>query len=234
MQIIVSRETVSNHTAAFEIRRIPRKYLGRGFALRPRPALRNPLFWRVLFEQSLPRYIIALFPFPVAAMVWPHLALPISQAPLLMFGVVYLIEVQFLTVSTPEKRKAMIDPVAAARGLDQLRVRARKILTQIAAGRPEIDRPLHLIVETSGLIRVAPLTIISVQVETEGRPEILDLTAEERGLIETTLFDDEEFTEDLLRTINISQNAHVRDESLDPGAVSAHARLFAMARASGT
>ena len=233
MKIILSSETLANPKSVFETRRLPKKFLGRGFQIWPKRWLTQKVFWRLVFEQSLPRYVAALIPFAAAAIIWPHLALPISQAPLLMFGVVYLIEVQFLSASTPDQRKALLDPVAAARGLDLLRVRARKILTEIAAGHPDIDKPLHLVIETSGLLRVTPLSLVSVQVEGDPRPAFLDLTSQERAIVEETLFDDD-LTEDLLRLINASQNTFVRDEVLEPDSVSAHARLFAMARASGS
>ena len=205
----------------------PRQVLGRGPAFRPRDGMRNPVFWRLVFEHSLVRYLIALAPFPVAMVIWPHLALPISQAPLLMFGLVLYIESNVLSVPTPDKRRQLIERGDAERGLDLLQVRGRAILTRIATHRDLRTGEVHLIVEQSPMARVAPMTVVSVQ-RPGKQPEVVDLDPEEADWIETELFGDD-FDERLLQRINLSENKFLRDVPLDVRSISAHARLAAMA-----
>jgi hypothetical protein len=204
----------------------PRQALGRALVLRPRGGPRSAAFWRLLLERSLTRYVIALAPFPAAMLIWPELALPISQAPILMFGVVLYIESNVLSVPTPAKRRTLIDPDAAARGLDLLRARARAILTRVAARRGIERGVLHLVVEQSAMARVAPFTIVSVQLE-GADPPVLELDAEEERLLREGLFD-ADLPERLLQTINLAENRFLRDLPLDARGVSAHARLAAL------
>jgi hypothetical protein len=208
-----------------------------------RPLLRHPLAMvprggrpvglvvRLLFELSLVRYVVALTPFPVAMLIWPELALPISQAPILMMGLLLFIETNVLSVPTAEKRRGLVDAAAAARGLDLMQARAREVLTRIAAGRDLADGVLHLVVEQSAMARVRPLTVVSVQRE-GAEPPVLELDGEERAWL-AGLFDEgsgEGFGEAALQRINLAENRFQRAYALEARSVSAHARLAAMGR----
>ncbi len=212
--------------SVLKTRRMPRKTLWYGFAAGPRALFASKVFWRLAFDQTVLRYGMVLLPIPVVAILRPELALPLAQAPLLMFGLVYFVEVRVFSVTSPERRRAVIDETEAARGLDLLGLRARAILSRIAAGRDLRDGRLHLVVEQSELARVTPLTFLSVQLEGAAVP-YLALDEEERQLLETGLFDDELSEERLLR-INIRENDFLRSTVLEAGSVSAHARLAAM------
>ncbi|MEM0937546.1 MAG: hypothetical protein AAGJ91_16755 [Pseudomonadota bacterium] len=205
--------------------------LGRGFRVIPRHPLRARVFWRLLFDQAPFRYFLALSPFPTSMAIRPDLALAISQAPLLMFAIIVLIESSILSISTPAKRRRLLEAAEAARGLDVLRQRGTDILARIAAGRGLQTERLHLIVEQSGLARVPVLTLISVQQEAEtagARPVLLDLDNAERALVSERLFD-EAFSEPFLHRINLYENKFVRDVAFEAVAVTAHARLMALA-----
>jgi hypothetical protein len=219
---IVSPATALN-SAALETRHLPRRFLGR-VTLIPIRGVTPGLLARMVFEVELLRYLIALLPFVIGALVWRDSALAIAQAPLLMFLVIYGVEMRFLRIPA-DRRETLIDPAEADRGLDLLRVRALAILTRIAAGRGLADGALHLVIEQSELARIAPLTFVSVQSE-EG-PEVLRLDAGEEALIRETLFT-APLTERQLLLINLARSEPLRDIALDLRAVSAHARLAAM------
>ncbi|HSF65313.1 MAG TPA: hypothetical protein VLA78_13055 [Paracoccaceae bacterium] len=223
---ILTPDTITNR-AVLEMRQVPRRIFGR-VTIWPRRGAGWRLRLRLLFEMELLRYLASLLPFVLAALIWQDHALAISQAPLLMFMLVYLVETRFLRPSA-EARKALVDPAEADRRLDLLRARARRILTRIAAGRGMTDGALHLVVEQSELARIMPLTLVSVQDEGgAGRdPHVLDLTAEEEALIRETLFA-EPLTEAALHLVNLAQDECLRAERLDLRHVSAHARLAAM------
>lgn len=206
----------------------PRPLLWRGLGICPRKPFGKKLFWRLLFEQSLPRYLIALLPFPIAMLIWPELALPIAQAPLAMFALVYWVENNVLAVPTKETRERLMPRAEVERGLDLLRVRGREVLTKIAAGRSGVDDRLHLVIEQSPLKGIVPLTLISLQGEGSAGARVLDLSEAERGLIADRLFD-EDLTEAMLLRINLTENEFLRSTALDPATISAHARLLAMA-----
>jgi hypothetical protein len=225
MILIVTPDTILNR-GALEVRRIPKPILGRGITLYPRKGLFGGLTLRLIFEHALPRYLLALWPFPVAMFIWPHLALPISQAPLLMFIVIYLVESRVLSVPK-DRRDALIDRTEALQALDTLRLRSAAYLTRLAAGRRMRTGDLHLVVEQSALAKVPPLTLISVQID-DGAPRLLDLTREERDALRTALFD-EALSERTLLRVNLSEDEFLRDTVLDAATVSAHARLAAMA-----
>lgn len=234
MRVVIRSATIGNFA---QLR--PRKPGVQMLARAPRPRFRcspfSALFWRNLFDRSAARYSMTLLPFPVAMLIRPDLALAISQAPLLMFALVYGVESQVLSVPTPEKRRNLIDPARAARGLDLLGARSRAALSQIAAGRDLHSGMLHLAVEQSTLARVEPLTLISVlhtDTDPAVRPALLDLTDEEAAFLDNALFD-AEMDERLLQTINLSENTFVRVTEFDSRAVSAHARLMAMAARRG-
>jgi hypothetical protein len=230
---VVTPSTVTN-PRALRLHRVGAQMLGRGLRVVPRRPLTRGVFWRIAFDQAPLRYVIALSPFPVAMIVRPDLALAISQAPLLMFAIVFMIESSFLSVSTPEKRRKLVSEAEAARGLDLLRLRARDALGRIAAGRGMASGELHLVVEQSGLARVPVLTLVSVQLPGEpgGRPELLDLSSEEREMLQDRLFD-AELDETRLHRINLAENRFLRDVAFEARGVSAHARLMAKAARQG-
>jgi len=208
----------------------PRKFLGRGFGVVPRGTVRHPGFWRLVIEFQLLRYLVTLVPFLVAMAIWPHLALPISQAPLLMFLLIWLVEVRVLAVPR-EARGRLISKAEAERALDVFRVRGASILSRIAAGRNMAGGELFLAVEQSELARLPPLTVVSVQAA-DPEAHVLDLTDPEVALIESDLFD-ERLDEALLHRVNLSENIFFRSAAFDASSLSAHARLEALATARG-
>jgi len=231
MLLALCKDTVANRDA-LRIRKVPTQRLGRGFQVVPRGTVLSKVFWRILLDQSAPRYAIVLAPFPIAMLIRPDLALAISQAPLLMFALVYIVESQVLSVPTPDKRRALLSEDEVASRVDRLGLRARDVLGRIAAGRQIADARLHLVVEQSSLRRVPVLTLVSVQRPGEGgdRPSLLDLTPAERAMIAERLFDTD-LTEGDLHLANTVQNVFLRDIPFEARSVSAHDRLMAMARA---
>ncbi len=225
MLFVLTPSSITNPAALRPVR-VPHHVLGRPFGIRPRGGPASAVFWRLLLEQSLTRYVLALAPFPIAMLIWPELALPISQAPVLMFGVVLYIESNVLSVPTPDKRRAMIDRDAAARGLDLLRERGRDILTRVAARRDLAEGTFHLVVEQSAMARVAPFSLVSIQIEGPA-PAVLDLDPAEQHLLRENLFAGD-LTERLLQRINLADNRFLRGVALDARSVSAHARLAAL------
>jgi hypothetical protein len=227
---VVTPSTVVD-PSRLRLTRIGAQMLGRGLRVIPRRPLGSGVFWRIVFDQAPLRYVLALSPFPIAMLVRPDLALAISQAPLLMFAIVFMVESSLLSIQSPEKRRRVIGEAEAEAGLDQLKLRGRDVLSRIAAARGMPEGELHLIVEQSGLARVPVLTLVSVQAPSEtpgGRPILLDLAPDERAILEERLFD-ESFTEALLHRINLRENVFVRDIGFEARAVSAHARLQALA-----
>lgn len=229
MIIFASPSRVLN-PAVLEISSPPRKFFGRGFGVVPRGTVRHAAFWRLVVEFQLLRYLVTLAPFVVAMVIWPHLALPISQAPLLMFLLIWLVETRVLVIPR-EARGGLVDGPVADRALDTFRVRGASILSRIAAGRNMTSEDLYLAVEQSELARLPPLTIVSVQV---GGPDahVLDLSDQEVDLIRRELFD-ARFDETLLHRVNLAQNTFLRSAAFNASAVSAHARLEALASAAG-
>jgi hypothetical protein len=205
-----------------------RPFLRLGIGVLPRRPLFQRIFWRMLLEHSLTRYVLALLPFPIAILVWPDLALPISQAPLLMIGIVLFIESNVLSIGSPEKRRRLIEPAEAERALDLLNARARTILTRVAAERGLTKGSLHLVVEQSAMARVTPLTLVSVQ-DRDAVPPVLALDAAEREAVCARLFD-AAFGERDLQRINLAENRFQRAWTIESRSVSAHARLAALAR----
>lgn len=203
-----------------------------GLGLRPILPIGSAIYWRFLFEKSFPRYVVALLPFVVAMLIWPDLAFPISQAPVPMFVMIFLLETRVLSVPTEAARAKLIAPDRAAAVLDLLAVRARAILTDLAAEREIMAGALHLVVEQSRMARVAPLSFVSVQHVTDG-VTLLELSEAERAALAARLFD-AELDERTLRKVNLAENSFLRSVALDPATVSAHARLAAMARRAPT
>jgi hypothetical protein len=223
--IIVTHDTLLN-PSALEMRTLPRRFFGR-VTLWPRRA--GLWLWvRIMFEVELWRYLLALLPFVLGALIWQEYAIAIAQAPLPMFMLLYLVEARFLRVPK-EKRAGLIDAADADRGLDLLRARGVSLLTRIAAGRGLGSGALHLVVEQSDMARVAPLTYVSVQ--SEDGPQVLRLNAAERAMIGAELFQPP-LTEHQLRLINLRDDQPLRDVALEAGRVSAHARMAALMRKS--
>lgn len=219
---ILSPETVWN-PKALATGSVPRKVLHR-IAFLPKGGGLG-LNLRVIMENEPLRYFIALSPFVIAMFIWRDLALPISQAPVAMIIVIGFFEMKVLRIS-PEKRKTLMDEDEAARVLDTLTYRARRVLTKLAALRGQTSGEVMLVVEQSELAHVTPLTLVSLQTR-DGKPRILSLTPEERDLIAAELFD-EEFTERLLHTANLREDVYLRSVSFDARGVSGHARLAAL------
>lgn len=223
---IVSPATVWNDTA-LRTRQVPRRIFGR-VALIPRSGASASLLLRMLLEVQLLRYLLPLLPILAIGFAWPNTAFALSNAPLLMLVMIWLVEMRLLRIP-PRSRGALIDSASADRGLDLLRVRAVDVLTRIAAARGLRTGRLHLVVEQSELARITPLTYVSVQTEDgpEGRPAVLNLARDEEKLIRQTLFQPP-LDERRLQLINLSQDQCLRDIALDLRGVSAHARLSAM------
>ena len=219
---LVTPATVLN-PAALETRHIPRRFLGRSLLI-PRRGAGLRLILRLVVEVEMLRYLAALLPFVVAAMIWPDSALAIAQAPLLMFLVIYGVEMRFFRL-TLAARQALLAPGEADRGQDLLRARAVSVLTRIAAGRGRTQGGLHLVIEQSDLTRIAPLTLVSVQ--SEDGPQGLCLDRAEEALIRETLFQPP-LTEQALHRITLAGEVQIHDIAFDPRAVSAHARLAAL------
>ncbi|MCF7698360.1 hypothetical protein [Loktanella sp. M215] len=218
--LIVTHATLRN-PAALAVKQLPRKFFGRVTPW-PRRASLNHLA-RIAIEFQGVRYMLALLPLLIIGFVWTEAALPLAQAPLLMIVVIWFVEMRVLRVPA-KKRAALMDPAAADRGLDLLRAQSRTALTQIAASRDLRGGLLHLVIEQSDLRGLPPLTYVSVQ--SEDGPQVLDLTAAERDILQQTLFQGD-MTERLLHRINATQNVFLRDITLDARSVSAHARLAA-------
>jgi hypothetical protein len=223
---IVSPLTVLN-PAAVEIRHVPRAFLQRSLLIPARGA-GLPLILRMVFEVEMLRYLGALLPFILTALIWRDKALAVAQAPVLMFLAVYAVEMRFLRLP-PAARKTFLQPGEADRALDLFRARAVTILTRIAAGRGLTTGILHLVVEQSDLYRIAPLTLVSVQ--SEDGPDLLRLDPTEEALIRDTLFQPP-LTERAMHRVTLAQDTQIHDMTFDPRSVSAHARLAAwMAKA---
>ena len=223
---ILTPETIWNRHV-LEMRQVPRRIFGRVMIF-PRRGAGVALWARLIFEMEVLRYLLALVPFLVLAVLYPRYAGAIAQAPLPMLVVIYFFEAKVLRLSR-ERAKRLAPAAEVERGLDLLRVRAVAVLSKIAAGRGLAEGRLHLVVEQSDLWRMPPLTLVSVQAEAgagQARPEVLRLTEAERGLL-AGLFDAAFSERDLLR-INLASNECLRDVAFDVRGVSAHARLAAL------
>ena len=218
---ILTPETIWN-PHVLEMRQVPRRVFGRVMIF-PRRDAGTGLWLRLIFEMEVLRYLLALVPFLLAAVMYPRYAGAIAQAPLPMLIVIYFFEVKVLRLP-PAGAKALASEAEVERGLDLLRVRAVAVLSRIAAGRGLVEGRLHLVVEQSEIWRMPPLTLVSVQ--SEAGPEVVRLAAGERALL-AGLFDDAFSERDLLR-VNVASNAWLRDVAFDVRGVSAHARLAAL------
>ena len=218
---IIIRASLSN-PAALDFAQIPRRFLGLT-AVWPRHRDWR-LKLRLVFEREPLRYVAALAPFAVLAVVWTDSALAIAQAPALMVLVVYAVEMRLL-LPTPAARAALLTEPDRDRALDLLSARGRSLLTRIAAGRRMAQGALHPVIEQSELARVAPLTLVTLQ-WTEG-PVILDLTADEAALIRDGLFAPP-LTEAAMQRLSLARNEAVHSVALDRATIPAHARMAAL------
>ena len=218
---ILTPDTIWN-PHVLEMRQVPRRVFGRVMIF-PRRGAGIGLWLRLIFEIEVLRYLGALLPFLLGAVIYPQYALAISQAPLPMLIVIYFVEGKLLRLNRT-RAKALASPAEVERGMDLLRVRSVAILSKIAAGRGLVDGRLHLVVEQSEIWRMPPLTLVSVQ--SEAGPEVMRLTAEERSLV-AGLFDEAFGERDLLRA-NLAAGECLRDVAFDLRGVSAHARLAAL------
>ena len=224
MIFVLTPRTVAN-AEILKTRTVPRRLLTIGRLAWPRPRF-GKLWWRTFFERSLPRYMIALAPFPIAILMKPEWALAISQAPLPMFAVVLIIETYVLSVGSREARRALIEPAKEAEAFDLMAIRAREALTGLAVRQNIMTGTLYLMVEVSEMLRVPHLTYVSVQ--TDGPPAgFLDLDEEERTRLAAHLFAPG-LDEDTFQRANIAANSAMRVYELDVTTISAHARLAAM------
>ncbi len=225
---ILSPATVANRDA-LQIKWLPRRFLGRT-ALWPRAGGGWRLWARLILEKEFLRYMIALSPFVIAILIWRETAPAVAGAPVPMLVVIFLVEMRLLRAS-PARRARLVSEDAADRGLDLLRARARTILTRIAAGRGLQSGRLHLVIEQSDLLRLPPLSLVSVQ--SEDGPELLPLSDEERALITDTLFA-APLTERALQRIGLARGIEIHDLTFESAQVSGHARLAALMAARST
>ncbi len=219
--LVVTRDTVLN-PAALETRHVPRRFMGRA-VLWPRGQGWR-LFARAVFEVELLRYLSALLPFVLAALIWQDYALAIAQAPLPMLIVIYLVEAKLLRAS-PAQREALVSDAEADRGLDLLAARGRALLNRIASRRGLSTGRLYLVVEQSELLRVPCLSYVSVQ--SEDGPALLRLSREEHEMITEELFA-APLSERQLQRIGLKRKIERHAISFDAAQVSAHARLSAL------
>lgn len=220
---VLTPDTVWN-PGPLRIRSVPRKLVDR-IAIFPRREAGMGTVIRMIFDNQILRFTAALSPFLIAMLIWRDLALPIAQAPVAMLIVVGFVELRVLRIPL-DRRKEVCTEAEAARAFDALAFRARKILADIAARRGVTAGELHLVVDQSDLVRVAPLTIVSVQTELEGQG-VVALDEEERAMIRDGLFDDD-FTERKLHLANTREGKFMRSVAFDTRGVTAHARLAAI------
>lgn len=220
--LIVTEATIANR-AALDTASLPKKFLGR-VPLVPRGG-GAALWLRLAAEIQILRYLAALAPFVALPLAFRDLALPISQAPLLMLIVLVLVEMRVLRLSQAARARA-VDDDEAARRLDRLAFRARALLRGIAARHGLAEGQLRLVIEQSELARIPPLTLVSVQTDAPA-PRLLALEPADLTALRAGLFDDELTEADLL-AVNHREDLYVRDIAQEARAVSAHARLAAL------
>lgn len=219
--LIVAPQTISN-AGVLETRSLPKKFFGR-VQLFPKGAGVG-LWARLILEIQFLRYVAALVPFIAIPFMSNDLALPVTQAPLAMVLVIAVVEMRVLRL-TDRARQRLVSEDEAARRLDAFTFRARAALRRIAARRGIADGEIMLVAEQSELARVPPLTLVSVQ-SAVPEPHVLDLDAEDRAILEETLFD-ADLTERMLHAANMREGQSIREVRIDARGVSAHARLAA-------
>lgn len=226
MIVFLTRQGIVN-TALLRTKTVPRRVLALGLLLVPRASVFSAVLWRALLDHMVARCILALSPFLIALVIWPGLALPIAGAPLLMFMAIWYFERHVLSIASPEVRRALISQDEGGRAIDRLRLSSEAVLSRIGAARGLEDGRLWLVVEQSALARMPPLTLVSVLHETDGI-EVLDLDASVEADIRQSLFPEPE-TEARLMRANLADNVQIRQFSIEPRGISAHARLAALA-----
>lgn len=220
--LILTNATLWN-PGVLETRSLPKKFLGRVLLV---PSVASPRLWaRLAVEMQLLRYVVTLLPFAVLPLMVRDLALPVMQAPALMILLVALVELKVLRL-TAGGRAVQVGADEAARRLDTLGFRARGCLRRIAARHDIREGALRLVIEQSELARIAPLTLVSVQSDLP-RAHVLSLDAEDRALLDGSLFDEALSERDLL-AVNHRDDVYIRDIAQEARAVSAHARLAAL------
>ena len=219
--LIVTEDTIVNR-GALDTRSLPKRFFGR-VMLFPRRAGVG-LWLRLLAEVQVLRYFASLAPFVLIPLYWQGLALPISQAPLVMLTVIAGVELKVLRLSKSARaRRVAADE--AARRLDTLAFRARDCLRRIAARQGIAEGELQLVVEQSELARMPPLTLVSVQTDRPA-PRLLALDDGDRAILRDRLFGDGLTEADLL-AVNQRDDLYLRAIAQEARAVSAHARLAA-------
>jgi hypothetical protein len=138
--------------------------------------------------------------------------------------VIAVIELKVLRLSKGARERLM-SADEAARRLDTFAFRAKAALRRIAARRDLSEGEIMLVLEQSELARVSPLTLVSVQSGTP-EPHVLALDAEERRILQETLFD-ADLTERMLHAANLREDKVIREVRIETRGVSAHARLAA-------
>jgi len=223
--LIVAPRTIAN-AGVLETRSLPKKFFGR-VQLVPKGAGLG-LWARLILEIQFLRYIAALVPFIAFPFMSNDLALPVTQAPLAMVLVIAVVEMRVLRLSD-RARERLVSEDDAARRLDAFAFRARAALRRIAARHGIAEGEILLVAEQSELARVPPLTLVSVQ-SAVPEPHVLDLDAEDRAILEETLFDGD-LTERMLHDVNMREGQPIREVRIEARSVSAHARLAAALKA---
>lgn len=219
--LIVTEDTILNR-AALDTRSLPKRFFGRVMLFPRRAGFR--LWLRLLAEVQVLRYFTSLAPFVLIPLYWQGLALPISQAPLVMLIVIAGVELKVLRLSKSARaRRVAVEE--AARRLDTLAFRARDCLRRIAARQGIAEGELQLVVEQSELARIPPLTLVSVQTDRPA-PRLLRLDDADRAILRDRLFGDGLTEADLL-AVNQRDDLYLRAITQEARAVSAHARLAA-------
>jgi hypothetical protein len=218
---IVAPQTIAN-AGVLETRSLPKKVFGR-VQLVPKGAGIG-LWARLILEIQFLRYIAALLPFIAIPFLSNDLALPVTQAPLAMVLVIAVVEMRVLRL-TERARKRLVSEDEAERRIDAFTFRAKAALRRIAARRGIAEGEIMLVAEQSELARVPPLTLVSVQ-SAVPEPHVLDLDAEDRAILEETLFDTD-LTERMFHEANMREEQPIREVRIEARSVSAHARLAA-------
>lgn len=219
--LIVTEDTILNR-GALETRSLPKRFFGRVMLFPRRAGLR--LWLRLLAEVQVLRYFASLAPFVLIPLYWQGLALPISQAPLVMLIVIAAVELKVLRLSKAARTR-QVAADESARRLDTLAFRARDCLRRIAARQGIAEGELQLVVEQSELARMPPLTLVSVQTDRPA-PRLLALDDGDRAILRDRLFGNGLTEADLL-AVSHRADRYLHAITQEARAVSAHARLAA-------
>lgn len=224
MSLFVLAPEVVWNPAILKFSSAPRKILQRGL-LFPKGEAGAGLKFRLVVESQFVRYFVTLIPFIAAGVTWPQLALPLGSAPILMLIAIGLVELRLLRIPA-HQRAAVMSEAEAARVLDTLTFRGRRVLTELAARRGVEAGTLYLVIEQSDLARIPPLTLVSLQCDA-GKSRLVPLTAADRAVVRAELFD-AGFTEAALAQANQREGVFFRSVAFEARGVSAHARLAAV------